>query len=343
MLTHVFIGSLPPIDYTPLHMSAWWPFTGSYLVGVFFVVSGFALSIGFLQNTRRKQLLRMIGGRYVRLLVPILATCALVSVFLNLGIIPASGERLPAYVSNYAFNPTADHVLWFSFWGVFFDFDFAYSYAGPLWTMAYELIGSYSLFALMLFVPQGAARRAVCLGIGFYLLATDSVYCWFFFGMAAAELYLWLQNRQSIGRYAEKVGWFLLALGFYLPLNVPAKWDRMVLLGVVCWFLGSMLVPTMRALMSSRISLFLGKLSFPLYLVHEAMIVAVGGPLYMGATTSLEKFLAGLAVAAASMVLAMVFVPIDTLGQTLSRKTGTMVVAAAEAVWRRTKLAVPAE
>jgi peptidoglycan/LPS O-acetylase OafA/YrhL len=38
--------------------------------------------------------------------------------------------------------------------------------------------------------------------------------------------------------------------------------------------------------MSSRFSSFLGNVSFPLYLVHESMIVAVGGRIYVGASSA---------------------------------------------------------
>lgn len=335
MLTHVFIGSLPPVNTGPLNMLAWWPFTGQFSVGIFFVVSGFALSVAFLQDNDRRRLLKMAGGRYVRLMVPIFATCALVSIFLNAGIIPAPDERLPAYATNYAFDHSVGHLLWFSTWAVFVNFDFVNAYAGPLWTMSYELIASYCLFALMLICPTATLRRIACLGIGLYLVAIDSVYCWFFFGMSAAELYLLMQDRPKVARRAGWLGWILLVVGYWLPLNSPDIWARVVLVGVTFWFFGTMLSPTMRGLMSSRFSLLLGMISFPLYLVHESMIVAVGGRLYVGATSTFEMFLAGLAAIVASVLLAIAFIPIDNLGRKLARETGNLLEYLVMTAWRR--------
>jgi peptidoglycan/LPS O-acetylase OafA/YrhL len=332
MILHVFFGSLPAIDSESLPIWAWWPFTGVFSVGIFFVVSGFALSVAFLQDNDRKRLLRMAGGRYVRLMVPIFATCALVSFFLNTGIIPAPDTRLPAYATSYGFDPTVGHLAWFSIWAVFFNFDFVNTYAGPLWTMSYELVASYSLFVLMLACRPAILRRPVCLGFGLSLLAMDSVYCWFFFGMSAAELYLWLQRRPNMSRYAVWIGWGLLAAGYCFPLDGLGGGSRAVMTGVTLWFLGTMLLPPMRSFMSSRFSLFLGKISFPLYLVHESMIVAVGGRIYVGASSAWTMLLADLATVATSLLLAMAFVQVDNLGKVLSRKTGKLFEKAVNAV-----------
>jgi peptidoglycan/LPS O-acetylase OafA/YrhL len=102
--------------------------------------------------------------------------------------------------------------------------------------------------------------------------------------------------------------------------------------GVTLWFLGTMLLPPMRSFMSSRFSLFLGKISFPLYLVHESMIVAVGGRIYVGASSAWTMLLADLATVATSLLLAMAFVQVDNLGKVLSRKTGKLFEKAVNAV-----------
>lgn len=334
MLLHVFFGSLPPLGSKPISFPSWLPFTGAYMVGLFFVVSGFALSISFLQDNDRKRLLRMTGGRYVRLMVPIFATCALASICLNTGIIPAPAARLPAYATSYAFDPTLGHLLWFSTWAVFFNFDFGNTYAGPLWTMAYELIGSYSIFALLLLVKQVAVRRSLCLCIGVYLFMKESVYCYFFFGVMAAELYVWLQNRENLDAYAAKLAWVFLAAGFYLPSSHTPK---AVLAGVICWFVGTMLSPTMRRLMSARLSRFLGEISFPLYLVHETMIVAVGGPIYVAADSSVGKLMAGVAAATASILIARAALPVETGSKKAASWVGRLVADAVEMIWSRAR------
>lgn len=326
MLLHVFFGSLPAGDVSALNMGLWWSFNGNYMVGLFFVVSGFALSIAYLINGDRIQLLRIAGGRYFRLLLPILATCLLVSLLLNLGAFPAPEDRTAAYRDHYGFDPTVGHLIWFSFFGVFFDFDFFNAYAGPLWTMSYELIGSYGILLLLAISPNRQWRTGLGIAAAGYLLANESYYSLFFIGVLAAELYAYLDRAGRMSRKTLLVTSLgLLAAGYVLPRLLPAS-SAALLVAVTLWFFGSMLNPAMRLFLESRFSRFLGFISFPLYLVHEAMIVAVGMPIYMAADTLWGRLLAGFLTAGAAILLALAFTPVNTAAMVLSRRVGNAFV-----------------
>jgi peptidoglycan/LPS O-acetylase OafA/YrhL len=56
-------------------------------------ISGFSLSISYLQTGDERGLARMAAGRYVRLAIPIFAICSITYLLLGLNIIPPSAER----------------------------------------------------------------------------------------------------------------------------------------------------------------------------------------------------------------------------------------------------------
>ncbi|MBN9244840.1 MAG: acyltransferase [Mesorhizobium sp.] len=322
MILHVFFGSLPFADFGFLRMDIWWSFNGNYMVGLFFVVSGFALSISYIRNGDRSLLVRMAAGRYFRLLIPIMATCILVSLFLNAGMFPAPADRTPTYAGHYGFAPTISHLVWFSFIGVFFDFSFAETYAGPLWTMSYELLASYALLFL-LFVSPGRRWRVIAgVAISGYFLVTGSYYSLFFIGALAAEAYVVVNDRGlNNGRVVWMLGASLLVGGYVFTRFAPAS-TIVLLVSVSLWFCGTMLNPAMRAFMETPFSRFLGVISFPLYLIHEAMIVAVGMPVYVGADSAWGRALAGILAAAASLALAYAGTPVNKLAIVVSRRVG---------------------
>ena len=66
---------------------------GTFAVCLFFVISGFSLSISYLQTGDERGLARMAAGRYVRLAIPIFAICSITYLLLGLNIIPPSAER----------------------------------------------------------------------------------------------------------------------------------------------------------------------------------------------------------------------------------------------------------
>ena len=73
-------------------------FNGLHAVVVFFIVSGYSLSIGYLQKGDPMKLKRLALGRYFRLSIPIALSCALVYLCACVGLIPQ------AYISPISKN-----------------------------------------------------------------------------------------------------------------------------------------------------------------------------------------------------------------------------------------------
>ena len=92
---HIFVDGLPANDFMAdrLFWARVFFMNGTFAVCLFFVISGFSLSISYLQTGDDRGLARMAAGRYVRLAVPIFAICAITYLLMTLNIIPPPAER----------------------------------------------------------------------------------------------------------------------------------------------------------------------------------------------------------------------------------------------------------
>jgi peptidoglycan/LPS O-acetylase OafA/YrhL len=108
---------------------------GTLAVSVFFVISGFSLSIRFLETGNGRALGRIAAGRYLRLALPIFAICVITHALLLSGLIAPAAQR-PAPLDQFlAFTPTIERLMSFSLWKVFVAYSGAETYDPPLWTI----------------------------------------------------------------------------------------------------------------------------------------------------------------------------------------------------------------
>src|SRR5579872_4759055 len=216
LLHHVFVDGLPPnalmADRALCGKVVF--LNGMLAVCIFFVISGFSLSIRYFETGDRRGLGRIAAGRYLRLALPIFAICAITYVLLLVGLIAPAGQRPPPLDQFLTFVPRIDHLLNFSSWKVFFAYSDADTYDPPLWTMSYELYGSFLVFALALCLRPSRSRSLI-LGTCFLALAAaQSFYALFIGGLLIADLFP-LATRFAA---ASKAGALLCAVGLALIL-----------------------------------------------------------------------------------------------------------------------------
>src|SRR5271157_5509248 len=95
LLHHVFVDGLPA-NALMADRNLWakvFFLNGTLAVCVFFVISGFSLSIRYLDRGDGRALARIASGRYLRLALPIFAICAITQALLVLGLIPPAALR----------------------------------------------------------------------------------------------------------------------------------------------------------------------------------------------------------------------------------------------------------
>jgi peptidoglycan/LPS O-acetylase OafA/YrhL len=338
LLHHVFIDGLPAngLMADRILWAKVFFLNGTLAVCVFFVISGFSLSIRYLDGGHGGALARIASGRYLRLALPILAICAITHALLLLGAIPPAAQRPPPLDALLTFAPTLQHLLSFSLLKVFVAYSGAETYDPPLWTMSYELYGSFLVFAVVALLRR-SQLRTLMLGVLFVALAAlQSFLTLFVAGILIADLFL----RGPRPAAANLTGAALCVAGLLLIL-LPSTWFGPVYIGgATCLTAGAVFNMPVRRFFESRLSGFLGWISFPLYLVQAAVIYALAprGLALMASlelTPEMQRWIVGVAMLPIAVLCALAFCPINDAAVALSRRFGAGFVALCDDIRRR--------
>ncbi|WP_394769553.1 acyltransferase family protein [Lacisediminihabitans sp.] len=268
--------------YTPLHL-AW---AGTEAVYLFFVLSGIVLALPALRNGFSWA--AYFPSRLLRLYLPVIAAVILAAALIAL--VPRSGNDPSAWLQSRprGFTPTTlvQDMLLLS--GVSRT-------VSPLWSLQWEVLFSLLLPAYLFaaqrlrFTMQLAAGLALTL-LGFMLQLPVLMYLpMFAIGTALGsrwDLVDAAASRWSARRFANAMwaaammGGLLLTIGYWLVLPVThGSWLRSVagpvaLLGVTLVILSAAFWRPAKWVLTRAPFLWLGRVSFALYLIHEPIIIA---------------------------------------------------------------------
>jgi len=309
---------------------------GTLAVCVFFVISGFSLSIRYLEAGDGRALGRVAAGRYLRLMIPIFAICAITHMLLVLGAIPPAVERPPPLDAFLTFTPSLQHLMRFSLAKVFVAYANAETYDPPLWTMSYEFYGSFMTFAIAAWVRPRRARTIALAALFFVLAVMQTYFALFVAGILLAELHA--SGPSTIG--SDRVGAALCGIGLLLLLLPQSGFGAVYVGGASCLTAGAILCGPLRAFFENRLAGFLGWISFPLYLTQAAVIyvlaprgLALAADLGFGAEA--QRVIVGIALVPIALLCAIAFCPINDFAVVASRRFGAGAVAFGAALDRR--------
>lgn len=303
---------------------------GGLAVNVFFVLSGLVLTLYCARDPSGHALRRMAAGRYVRLALPMLLATSLGYGMLSLGLM-ANRDVAAVLPDPWVYNALAEQTpsvfSWvkFALYGVFRYRDGTVGYNPFLWTMPVELFGSWILFGILgLFGRKRFMRlTALCCAV---LISrhTDDTYVPFFYGALLADLPL----ARLVGRRwaAEGAAWTLVGAAWFgsAAYRGAAAGEMAALLVTAV-----VISPAMQRPLRAGLSRWLGRISFPLYLVHCYVLF---GPACW-ATLKLSDagipmpaiiLLVAPGTIAASLALASLMQPIDAAGRLAARWVGVI-------------------
>lgn len=256
------------------------PCDGTAAVYIFFVVSGFALSTQFIKEKKISILTSLALRRYIRLVIPILSSVLCAYVLMDFGLmfsvkagILMNNEYLRSF---YNFIPSFYGAIYYAVYGVFFHYSDVWpsSYNRVLWTMSWELIGSGLVLGLLALIGYLKNRFVIYLFLVLlFSLIRMPVLIAFVLGILLAEFY----NNKAFNKICTMYGAectifgvLLLSIG-WIYSTLMRDYDQyrfelpFIAFGMV---LGVMISSKITSLFESCISTFLGKISFPLYLIH---------------------------------------------------------------------------
>lgn len=265
-------------------------YNGNFAVCIFFILSGFVLSHKFLVQKDHEIITEAAVKRYVRLVIPVSVSVFLAfvlmkfSLFYNQQAAVVSGSN---WLSGFwSFTPTFQSALDQTFLGAFFTNVFEYN--ATLWTIAFEFMGSFLIFGfLALFGTMKNRSWAYLVAI---MLFFQTYYLAFILGILLSDL---LAHRNSLVRQFDKsklLRTLLLLIGLFLGSYPTGRFVDGTMYGFLqngfianpavfynvigAFFVIIVLLDSkrMQKIFSFKFFLFLGEISFAMYLLHFIII-----------------------------------------------------------------------
>jgi peptidoglycan/LPS O-acetylase OafA/YrhL len=292
---------------------------GTLAVHIFFVLSGFVLSIGMLRRPSWDRLAGLALRRYPRLTLPILAITLAALVMMSSGVMfnhqaASSLRSLNNLGRLLQFQPQIESALRFALFDVYFRYDEATSYNTNLWTMPIEFVGSFLVFGLLTLVTwRRVFLFTLAVGIVWSAMAR-SAFLDFFLGVLIAGFYSDTGGFKGIREISALSALLLTAAA--LRIFLPGQFASYV--GIATTVVMMPIVSNrIRALFGTSLSRWLGRISFPLYLVHPLVIFSFSSwlALFMKTNGVGELLLRDLvigATVAASLLAAQLFYPVES-------------------------------
>lgn len=337
---------------TPLNLI----YNGGFAVCIFFILSGYVLSNAYHKTNNLKILIHYAIKRYFRLLIPVAGSIILAYAFMKadfmnnagLGIITKTNDWL-----NGAFNQDGGllDVIKNMFIDVFFFKDNKYN--PVLWTMTYELLGSFLIFTFLLIIHHIKYNTGLYIALIIALFITDNnFYAAFILGVLLNK---YIIQKEQTSVFIPKWGLVIcLILGlFFCSYPIYANINTTIYDFITFSFLinyefyhviGSFMVMfvvlhsvRLKSILSSRLFSFIGKISFSFYLLHFIILCSfscylfkVFYPMYNYNIVVLFSFLCSLPI----MIMASVFYYqwVDKTGIKLSNKVLRVFVSKNEEI-----------
>ncbi|HFL5871409.1 MULTISPECIES: acyltransferase family protein [Serratia] len=342
---HNFSGGAIPDTYPVqkyLHDSFWGFFySGSSAVFVFFVMSGIVLSRGIEKKSDEYYLITSFT-RYFRLAIPATFSCLLmllVLLFISEGTreFPGVSAWLDPFLIS---DPSLIGAFTYGALGAFIGGSVwdGYIYNPVLWTMKIELIGS-----LFIYMACIVYKRSKWQSLSLFLLASLAIVPFsipialgmicFFFGFVYSAFNITYKNNY--------VGLVLLIIGLYFAGvhndSVSYSWVTKLLgyrsymflnfLSGIFIVYGVLTSHSLSRMLENKGLVYLGKLSFPIYIIHMPMIILTIYLTQGFATASVASMLSVSAIAiAATLLLARFVVPVDDFSISFSKRVYNKII-----------------
>lgn len=268
---------------------------GHFMVMIFFILSGDALSFSFFSNRKTDTTIRLAITRYFRLTFPILVSCVLVWFAMHVKLvfnIEASTivdrkEWLGTFI-NFRQGPLS--AVQYALEGVYFHNTEGRVYNPFLWTMPIEFLGSLIVFINIFVLGRQKNVLLILIPQAVFFLYFSENYFLFIAGMILGYL-------RSVGLFtairAIKWNWVFLLLfilltfvvyNFYLE-QVEAAFNRLTLGRIdsdsLLFIFATAVVflcyssNILTIFFSTGFSRFLGDISFPLYVFQFNILVSL--------------------------------------------------------------------
>lgn len=317
--------------YSPLRF--FW--SAELSVYIFFVLSAYVLSYKFFKYKDKSIIISSAVRRYLRLTIPILFTIFIswLIMVLHLYHNKEVGEITGSIflMSGWDFTPNFYTMLKQGIWDVYFNFNNQTSYNIVLWTMKIELFGSFMIFFIMYFFGNWS-RRYILYGI-LVMSLFGSNYVAFIYGVMISDLHYSKYYQKLLNK---KVAIMLMVFGFifctYNRFAITTGVRSVMMLGAFFMILSLTKLRAMQSMLEKNVFVFLGNISFSLYLIHYLVLGSFSCILYqsmfmLGLSHHLNVFITTIVSIPCILGIAhLMYKYIDTTAVVVSKKFEKIVL-----------------
>jgi peptidoglycan/LPS O-acetylase OafA/YrhL len=313
---------------------------GETAVYVFFVLSGYVLSVGYVKTKKRELISDQALRRYIRLTVPIAFASLIAFCLMKSGLM--YNQRVAAVSGSdwigdfYQWTPDVISLVRFSLFDVYFNYFNSHSFVFVLWTMHIEFFGSFLVFGVLALFGD-LRKRWIPYGIVFivgWFVGRDLMPM--LMGLFIAEMYQCEKVRLLLDKRAAKiVASILLFVAVISPIlifhYVPrSMFDIPGSAAAVIVVVSVMMLRPLQKIFSRRLSRFFGKISFSLYLVHPLVICSFGSWYFIALYEYMSRPVlitsSATFIVVFSIVCARAFMVVDSWGVREARRFSSMVL-----------------
>ncbi len=265
-------------------------FNGEFAIYIFWFLSAYVISIKLFASEERSYLARAFTKRYFRLAIPVVASVIFAYLLLSLGLMfnqkiyhPDAGAWIARY---YTFEPNIFLAIKSGLWNTFFDLGGSVTYNPVLWTMNPELYGSLFIFLIFGVLGHNKFRFVIYIIVAIGTFALSKYWMLtFILGFALCDLnyhdhktvvhslYDRLLINQKfnvlifvgltiLGGFPNYYGFFYVGISGLIVFVILKTW-------------------ILRAFFQNKIFVWLGRISFGLYLIHFPLICSFSSWLYL--------------------------------------------------------------
>lgn len=294
-------------------------FRGTSAVMLFFIMSGYVLSLSFARNGITVDKIQSSAcKRYLRLGMPVAASVIICAILMSVHVFHAKeyGITLPlssAYTGELNFVAAIKQALYGSM--LFGQGSFNY----VLWTISIEFYGSMLVFALWaLFGMNKNILRLVCVIISWFTITSGTPFVWGCGLFPVGVLLSTFDFSPSRSIYKRVCCFVMLSVGLYLlgynpnsysyqafsslysaMSDIDISWGFFIpIVGSILTITSVIAFPGNLSLLRSVVPQFLGRISFSLYLLHSMILTIVS-------THMVKLFGVGFYAFASSLTLTM--------------------------------------
>jgi len=304
---------------------------GELAVWIFWLLSSYVISILFFKpsNNYDNVVISYFSKRYVRLFIPVFGSVILCYLLLktnltyNNQLASKMGEPyLNGWLTNNLnFFPDLYKALKSAFYDSFFDYSDATSYNRVLWTIKNEFLGSlftFSIFGILRHNKKRFILYAVILIILFelnliWLVAffIGHILCDYDFSHKNFNFLIKINKiEKSIFRYKYiTLSVFILILlysEYILKItDIDTKIYFLILSFIVVYFV--IRNPFLNTVLSGKIPMWLGKISFSMYLIHLPIIFSFTSYFLLFNTTMIYRILISISTMIICFILSLIY------------------------------------